>query len=126
MAAAILNGLLTAHPDAEFVQMQLNYADWENPDVTAHENYEVARRHGKSIVVMEPVKGGAPANPPTAVQEVFREAWGQLEEGRRRYAETVKNGGRASDCIACGQCERACPQQINVITRLKDCAAQFD
>ena len=45
---------------------------------------------------------------------------------RRQYAEAVRNGGCASDCIACGQCERACPQQIDVITRLKDCAAQFD
>ena len=47
---------------------------------------------------------------------------GQLEEGTRQYAEAVNNGDRASDCIACGQCKRACPQQINVITRLKDCA----
>ena len=70
----ILDQLLTDHPDAEFVQLQLNYADWENPDVTARENYEVARKHGKSIVVMEPVKGGALANPPTKVQEIFRQA----------------------------------------------------
>ena len=70
----ILDELLTKYPDAEFVQLQLNYADWENPDVTARENYEVARRHGKSIVVMEPVKGGALANPPAKVQNVLRKA----------------------------------------------------
>ncbi|MDE7186518.1 MAG: aldo/keto reductase, partial [Lachnospiraceae bacterium] len=72
----ILDEILTAHPDAEFVQLQLNYADWENPDVTARENYEVARKHGKSIVVMEPVKGGALADPPEAVRKIFDEADG--------------------------------------------------
>ena len=219
----ILDEILTAHPDAEFVQLQLNYADWENPDVTARENYEVARKHGKSIVVMEPVKGGALANPPKEVGKLFKEVspdasyaswairyvasldgiitvlsgmsnleqmqdnlsymkdfkplnaeeqaairkaqelmngiksipctachyctagcpkkisipeifaarnqqlvWGQLEEGSRQYSELVKSSGKASDCIACGQCERACPQQIDVITRLKDCAVSFD
>ena len=218
----ILDEILTQHPDAEFVQLQLNYADWENPDVTARANYEVARKHGKSIVVMEPVKGGALANPPKEVQDIFRKAnsdasfaswairyaaslegiitvlsgmsnvaqmednlsymkkfkaldaeeqdairqaqevingiksipctgchyctagcpkqipipeifeartrqlvWGQLEEGKTRYADAIADGGAASDCIACGQCEKACPQQIPVIDRLKDCAAAF-
>ena len=219
----ILDELLTAHPDAEFVQLQINYADWENPAVTARANYEVARKHGKSIVVMEPVKGGALANPIPAVQDILRSAnpaasfaswgiryaasldgiitvlsgmssveqmednlsymknfqpldevertaiqkaqkaingvksipctachyctagcpkripipeifaarnkqllWGQMEEGRTDYAQAVENGGRASDCIACGQCVRACPQQLTVIDYLKDCAVQFD
>lgn len=218
----ILDEILTAHPDAEFVQLQLNYADWENPDVTARENYEVARKHGKSIVVMEPVKGGALADPPEAVRKIFDEAnagasyaswairyaasldgiitvlsgmsnveqmednlsymkefkalneqeqtavrkaqevingiksipctachyctagcpkkipipeifearnkqlvWGQLEEGKAAYEKAVSGVGCASDCIACGQCERACPQQINVIERLKECAKVF-
>ena len=219
----ILDELLTAHPDAEFVQLQINYADWENPAVTARANYEMARKHGKSIVVMEPVKGGALANPIPAVQDILRAAdpaasfaswgiryaasldgiitvlsgmssveqmednlsymknfqpldevertaiqraqeaingvksipctachyctagcpkriripeifaarnkpllWGQMEEGRTDYAQAVENGGRASDCIACGQCVRACPQQLTVIDYLKDCAVQFD
>ena len=52
--------------------------------------------------------------------------WGQLEEGKAEYAEAVSGAGAASDCIACGQCERACPQQIPVIDRLKDCATAFD
>lgn len=214
----ILDEILTAHPDAEFVQLQLNYADWENPDVTARANYEVARKHGKSIVVMEPVKGGALANPPEAVRDIFtgvdasasyaswairyaasldgiitvlsgmsnieqmednlsymkdfkplqekeqeavqraQEAinginsipctachyctagcpkqipipeifaarnkqliWGLLEEGMRAYEQATARAGKTSDCIACGQCERACPQQIKVIERLKEC-----
>ena len=218
----ILDEILTKHPDAEFVQLQLNYADWENPDVAARANYEVARKHGKSIVVMEPVKGGALANPPKAVQSIFREAnprasfaswairyaaslegiitvlsgmsnmaqmednlsymknfeplnakeqaairkaqeaingiksipctgchyctagcpkqipipeifaarnkqlvWGHLEEGKTEYIKTITDAGAASDCIACRQCERACPQQIPVIDRLKDCASVF-
>lgn len=218
----ILDEILTEHPDAEFVQLQLNYADWENPDVTARANYEVARKHGKSIIVMEPIKGGALANPPKEVQDIFRNAnpnasfaswairyvasmegiitvlsgmsnveqmednlsymknfmpldveeqnairkaqevingvnsipctgchyctsgcpkqipipeifaarnkqlvWGQLEEGKTEYSKAVAGNGTASDCIACGRCERACPQQISVIDRLKDCASAF-
>ncbi len=219
----LLDKLLTEHPDAEFVQLQLNYADWENPNVTARANYEVVRKHNKSIVVMEPVKGGVLAEPPAEVCDIFRAAdpnvsfaswairyaasldgiitvlsgmsnieqmednisymknfspldekeraavekaqeiinamksipctacryctagcpqnipipdifsarnkqllWNRTEDGNRDYARAVQNGGKASDCIACGQCESACPQQIPVIEWLRDCAAQFD
>ena len=69
----LLDQLLTEHPEVEFVQLQLNYADWENPKVTSRANYEVARKHGKRIVVMEPVKGGALANPPKEIREMFKE-----------------------------------------------------
>ena len=68
----LLDRLLTEHPDVDFVQLQINYADWENPSVTSRLNYEVARRHGKSIVVMEPVKGGKLANPPEEVSKLFK------------------------------------------------------
>ena len=50
--------ILTRHPEAEFVQLQLNYGDWESPSVCSRENHEVACAHGKPVVVMEPVKGG--------------------------------------------------------------------
>ena len=218
----LLDELLTEHSDVEFVQLQINYADWENPDVTARANYEVARKHGKSIVVMEPVKGGNLASVPEAVQNIFRNvdekasmaSWairyaasldgiltvlsgmssveqmmdnlsymkdfkpldreeqlavqkaqeamnavqmipctachyctsgcpkqipipeifaarneqlvrGQLEKGAADYEAVTAHAGAASDCIACGQCERACPQQIPVIQRLTECAGVF-
>lgn len=69
----LLDQLLTEHPDVDFVQLQINYADWENPDVTSRANYEVARKHHKPIVVMEPVKGGRLANPPKDVKELLRQ-----------------------------------------------------
>lgn len=68
----LLDQLLTEHPDVDFVQLQINYADWENPSVHSKANYEVARKHGKSIVVMEPVKGGNLANPPDEVKKLMK------------------------------------------------------
>ena len=71
---ALLDKILTEHPEAEFVQLQINYADWDDATVQARENYQVARRHGKPIVIMEPVKGGTLANPPKRAQEILRKA----------------------------------------------------
>lgn len=216
---ALLDQLLTEHPEVDFVQLQINYADWENPSVASRANYEMARKHGKSIVVMEPVKGGKLANPPEEVRRLFQEyhpemsfaSWairfvasldgiitvlsgmsntaqmkdnlsymknfqplnieeqkiiqqaqrimgnsqtipctschyctkgcpkqipipeifsamnkqlgnGQRAEALSDYQQAVEEGGRASDCIGCGQCERACPQHIPVIEQLKKCA----
>ena len=69
-----LDQILTAHPDAEFVQLQINYADWENPAIQSRGVYEVARKHGKPVIIMEPLKGGLLANPPAAVREIFNAA----------------------------------------------------
>ena len=219
---ALLEELLTDHPDVDFVQLQINYADWENPGVASRECWELARRHGKSITIMEPVKGGALADPVPAVQEllksadkdaslaswavrfaasldgiitvlsgmsnikqmndnisymkdfkplseeeqaVIRKAQAALEtdssipctachyctdgcpmnipipeifsvknrqrgnaefRGKREYVIATEGRGKASDCIECGQCENACPQQIKVISHLKSCAEQFE
>ena len=68
----LLDQILTEHPDVDFVQLQINYADWENPSVTSRANYEVARKHGKSVVVMEPVKGGSLAHPPKEAEALFK------------------------------------------------------
>ncbi len=220
----LLDELLTKHPEAEFVQLQLNYADWEDSSITSRANYEVARAHDKSIVVMEPVKGGRLANPPHDVAALLREAnpqasaasWairfaasldgiiavlsgmsnlaqmddnisymrefkpldanerevirqaqvllgksvaipctacryccdgcpmqidiprvlaamnlklanGQLEEAREAYAQAIgePGAGSAADCIACGQCEGACPQHLPIVQHLADAAEQL-
>ncbi len=68
-----LEEILNAHPEAEFVQLQINYADWENESIASRECYEIARRHKKSIVVMEPVKGGALANPSEEITGIFKD-----------------------------------------------------
>ena len=69
-----LDAILTAHPEMEFVQLQINYADWDYPAVQSRRCYEVARAHGKPVIIMEPVKGGMLANPPESVQEILRSA----------------------------------------------------
>ena len=71
---AVLRKLLMEHPEAEFVLLQINYADWNDPRVASRGNYEVAREFGLPVMVMEPVKGGRLANPPAAVQRLFKEA----------------------------------------------------
>ena len=64
----VLDEILNEHPDAEFVQLQINYADWEDARVQSRRCYEVATAHGKPVVVMEPVKGGTLADPPERVK----------------------------------------------------------
>ncbi len=59
------------HPEMEFVQLQINYADWENPSVQSRRCYEMARKYGKPVIIMEPVKGGMLASPPEPVKKVF-------------------------------------------------------
>ena len=69
----LLEKLLDAHPDAEFVQLQINYADWDNPGVASRRNWEICRERGKPVMIMEPVKGGILADPIPAVRSVFDE-----------------------------------------------------
>lgn len=67
----LLDKLLTEHPYMDVVQLQINYLDWKNPKVQSKACYEVAVKHGKKIIIMEPVKGGALANVPENVQTMF-------------------------------------------------------
>ncbi len=218
-----LDQLLNDHPEVDFIQLQLNYADWENPKVESRANYEVARRHDKSITVMEPVKGGALANPIPEVQKIFKEAdenasfaswairyvasldgiitvlsgmsdvaqmednlsymrdfkplteneqdvisrvrkaldevdsipctschyctdgcpkkipipeifearneqliFNRIEKGKADYEEAVKDAGKASDCIQCRKCEKACPQHLNITKYLEEAAVVME
>ena len=219
----LLEQILTEHPEVDFVQLQINYADWENPSVASRANYEVARRHGKSIVVMEPVKGGTLAKPPAEVKKLMEEyhpdmscaSWairfvasldgiitvlsgmsnieqmednisymknfqplneeeqkiiqkaqqilgksstipctachyctegcpkqspipdifaaanmqlgsGQIAKAVSDYQKAAGEGHRASDCIGCKQCERACPQHLPITEHLGQCAEMLE
>jgi len=67
----LLDQILTEHPEAEYVQLQINYLDWNNPCIQAARCYDLCVKHGKPVIVMEPVKGGALARVPQQVQEMF-------------------------------------------------------
>ena len=69
--ADILDRILTDHPEMEFVQLQINYLDWESEWIESRKCYEVAEKHSKPVIVMEPVKGGTLSDVPTAVREMF-------------------------------------------------------
>lgn len=60
--AEVLDRILTQHPEMDFVQLQINYMDWDDESVQSRKCYEVARRHGKPVIIMEPVKGGTLAS----------------------------------------------------------------
>ncbi len=69
--AALLEQILTAHPEVDIVQLQINYLDWLDPAIEAKACYDVAVHHGKEVVVMEPVKGGTLANLPEEAQTLL-------------------------------------------------------
>ena len=72
-SAELLDDILTKHPEMEFVQLQINYLDWESEWIQARECYEVAVKHGKPVIVMEPVKGGTLANVPEEAEKLFKD-----------------------------------------------------
>lgn len=72
--AEVLEQILRDHPETELVQLQINYLDWEDPNIQSRQCYEVARKYGKEIVVMEPVKGGTLVNLPEEAAALLRQA----------------------------------------------------
>lgn len=71
--ADFLDKVLTEHPEIDFVQLQLNYLDWENGVIQSRRNYEVARKHHKPIIVMEPVKGGTLASFSDDIERIYKD-----------------------------------------------------
>lgn len=70
--ADTLERILTEHPEVDFVQLQINYLDWDNKIIQSAKCYETAKRFGKPVVVMEPVKGGTLANLPKEAEDLLR------------------------------------------------------
>ena len=218
-----LEEILKAHPEMEFVQLQINYADWENPSVQSKGCYEVARKYGKPVIIMEPIKGGMLATPPESVEQILKEAepnasaasWavrfaadlegiitvlsgmsnveqmqdnlsyminfqplndeeqkiieqakqilgktdtipctschyctegcpkkipipeiftamnkqigdGKMAEAVSDYQKATDTAGKASACINCRQCEKACPQHLEIARYLQQCAEALE
>ena len=87
--ADVLDKVLTEHPEVDFVQLQINYADWESGSVQSRLCWETARKHGKPVVIMEPVKGGTLANLPEEVQKPFRDGGLEPVEAALRFAASL-------------------------------------
>ena len=70
----LLEEVLKEHPEVEFVQLQINYIDWDNASIQSRRCYEVAQKYNKPVIVMEPVKGGSLAVVPPKVEKIFKNA----------------------------------------------------
>lgn len=70
--AEVLDMILTQHPEIEIVQIQFNYVDYEDASVESRKVYEVCEKHGKPVIVMEPVKGGSLVNLPAEADKILR------------------------------------------------------
>ena len=90
--AEVLDRILTEHPELEFVQLQFNYLDYEDPVVESRKCYEVCVKHGKKVSVMEPVKGGALAELPADAGAILDALGGGSHASYAlRFAESFDN-----------------------------------
>ena len=71
-SAEALDELLTAHPETEFVQLQINYKDWDDKSVQSRACYEVAMKHNVPVIIMEPVKGGTLSSLPLEAEALMK------------------------------------------------------
>lgn len=71
---AYLMQVLDRHPEVEFVQIQLNYADWKNPVVRSGELYEILHSRNIPMIIMEPVKGGTLAGLTPELEAMYKAA----------------------------------------------------
>lgn len=92
-SAKVLDEVLTAHPDMDFVQLQINFADWERPGIESRKCYETAMKHKKPVIVMEPVKGGSLVSMPEHIKNIFKTAKPDMSiaSWAVRYAASLDN-----------------------------------
>ncbi len=138
-SAEALEAVLDAHPEVEFVQLQVNYLDWESPMHQSRRCLEVARAHGKPVIVMEPLRGGLLANPPETVRQVLQPAepgascasWALRFAASQPGVLTVLSGmsdlAQMRDNIATMQgFAGMTPQQLAVIEQAQRTFEEFD
>ena len=94
----LLDKILTRYPEMEFVQMQLNYLDWESEWIQSHAVYEMAVKHGKPVIVMEPVKGGTLARLPAEAERLLKAAE-PVMDGRAMEKDGRRWAGKNLDLI---------------------------
>ena len=112
----LLDEILTRHPEMEFVQLQINYLDWESEWIQSRACYEVATKHGKPVIVMEPVKGGTLASLAEVEDNLsYMDDFRPLTEAERDVCFQVAdiiNAQTAIACTACHYCTDGCPMRI--------------
>ncbi len=91
--ADILDQILTEHPEMDFVQLQINYLDWNSESVQSKLCYETAVKHGKQVVIMEPVKGGSLVHVPEDIKTKLLNLDSSLSVASWaiRFAASLKN-----------------------------------
>ena len=89
--AEFLDQVLTEQPFMEAVQLQINYLDYDNPAVQSKACYDVAKKHGKPVIVMEPVKGGVLADIPHPAREIIKVLGGSDASLAIKYAASYEN-----------------------------------
>ena len=119
--AELLDRILTAHPEVEYVQLQINYLDWDDPKVQSRACYEVCVKHHKPVIVMEPVKGGRLARLPEAAQLADNLAitsplhpLNEEELALVQKAAAMIRAAMPIGCTACRYCTDGCPQNIPI------------
>lgn len=92
-SAEVLDEMLTRHPEMEYVQLQINYIDWEDSEVQSRKCYEVCEKHNKPVIVMEPVKGGLLAEVLPECEKLLKEAAPDMSAASwaLRFASSLPN-----------------------------------